>query len=67
HPLTGRIRSHWVLSRGKRYHVMAKLDPVKISWIIRQKQNGMHPLFAYFCFLRKVGRSRPKPLPNDYR
>jgi transposase len=30
------------MDRGKRYHVMAKLDPVKIAWIIRQKQNGMH-------------------------
>ena len=42
HPLTERIRSRWVWNRGKRYHVMAKLDPVKIAWIIRQKENGVH-------------------------
>lgn len=40
-PLVNRIRSRWVWSRGKRYFVIAKLDPVKIAWIIREKQKGM--------------------------
>jgi transposase len=41
HPLTRRLGSRFVWSRGKRYHIMAKLDPIKIAWIIRQKENGM--------------------------
>jgi hypothetical protein len=28
HPLTRRLGSRFVWSRGKRYHIMAKLDPV---------------------------------------
>ena len=40
HPLVNRIRSKWVWSRGKRYFVIAKLDPVKIAWIIREKEGG---------------------------
>ncbi|MEM3062115.1 MAG: hypothetical protein QW303_01025, partial [Nitrososphaerota archaeon] len=32
HPLTKRLRSRWVWSRGRRYYVLAKLDPVKVSW-----------------------------------
>lgn len=38
YPLAKRLRSRFVWSRGRRYYIMAKLDPVKISWIIRQKQ-----------------------------
>ncbi len=29
--------------RGKRYHVMAKLDPVKMAWIVRQKEKSTQP------------------------
>jgi hypothetical protein len=40
HPLAIRIRARWVWSRGRRYLVYGKLDPVKVAWIIRQKENG---------------------------
>ena len=40
HPLAIRIRARWVWSRGRRYLVYVKLDPVKVAWIIRQKENG---------------------------
>lgn len=29
-----------MFGRGKNYLVMQKLDPVKVSWIIRAKENG---------------------------
>ncbi len=41
HSVANRLRARWVWSRGKRYFVIAKLDPVKIVWIIRQKQQGV--------------------------
>ena len=40
HPLAIRIRARWVWSRGRRYLVYVKLDPVKVAWIIRQKEDG---------------------------
>jgi hypothetical protein len=41
HSVANRLRARWVWSRCKRYFVIAKLDPVKIAWIIRQKQQGV--------------------------
>jgi len=38
HPLAKRIGARWVWSRGRRYLVYMKLDPMKVAWIIRQKQ-----------------------------
>jgi putative transposase len=40
HPLANRIRARWVWSRGGRYRIYVKLDPVKVEWIIRQKEKG---------------------------
>lgn|ERR1035437_378077 len=40
HPLATRIRARWVWSRGRRYLVYVKLDPVKVAWIIRQREIG---------------------------
>jgi putative transposase len=40
HPLATRIRARWVWSRGRRHLVYVKLDPVKVAWIIREKENG---------------------------
>jgi len=40
HTLVKRIRSRWVWSRGKRYFVYMKLDPVKVEWIVREKGKG---------------------------
>jgi putative transposase len=40
HPLAKQIGARWVWSRGRRYRVYMKLDPVKVEWIIRQKENG---------------------------
>lgn len=41
HPIISRLKSRYVWSRSKNHLVMQKLDPVKISWIIRAKENGM--------------------------
>ncbi len=38
YPLASRIRARWVWSRGRRYRVYMKLDPVKVAWIIREKE-----------------------------
>src|ERR1700686_370075 len=40
HPLVKEIGARWVWSRGRRYRVYMKLDPVRVEWIIRQKENG---------------------------
>lgn len=40
-PITKRLRSLFVWIRGMRYHVMANLDLVKITWIIRQKEREL--------------------------
>jgi len=40
HPLANSIRARWVWNRGRRYHIYVKLDPVKVEWIVRQKENG---------------------------
>ncbi len=40
HPLASTIGARWVWSRGRRYLVYMKLDPVKVAWIIRQKEAG---------------------------
>ena len=40
YPLVNRIRARWLWSRGKRYYVYGKLDPVKVAWIIREKEKG---------------------------
>lgn len=29
------------MGQGKRYHVYMKLDPVKVEWIVRQKEKGI--------------------------
>ena len=34
HLLANRLRARWVWSRGRHYRVIAKLDPVKVAWII---------------------------------
>src|SRR5438128_10507992 len=38
YPLASRIRARWVWSRGRRYLVYMKLDPVKVAWIVREKE-----------------------------
>ncbi len=40
YPLVSRIRARWIWSRGIRYLIYGKLDPVKVAWIIREKQKG---------------------------
>jgi putative transposase len=40
HPLAKGIGARWVWSRGRRYRVYMKLDPVKVAWIITQKETG---------------------------
>ena len=40
YPLVSRIRAWWVWSKGYRYFVYMKLDPVKVEWIVRQKEEG---------------------------
>jgi hypothetical protein len=34
------LGSRWVWVRGKRYLVMKKLDPVKVAWVIKEKEKG---------------------------
>ncbi|MHB8568570.1 MAG: hypothetical protein ACYC7D_12405 [Nitrososphaerales archaeon] len=41
YPLVNRIRARWIWNRGKRYLVYGKLDPVKIAWIIREKEKRL--------------------------
>ncbi len=41
HPIISRLKSQYVWNRGKNHRIMQKLDPIKVSWIIRQKENGM--------------------------
>jgi putative transposase len=43
YPLASRIRERWVRSRGRLYRVSLKLDPVKVAWIVRQKEKGQLP------------------------
>jgi hypothetical protein len=40
-PLAQTTGARWVWSRGRRYHVYMKLDPVKVKWIIKQKEKGV--------------------------
>jgi putative transposase len=40
YPLVSRIGGRWVRSRGRLYHVSMKLDPVKVAWMIREKEKG---------------------------
>jgi hypothetical protein len=35
-----RIRARWVWNKGARYFVYMKLDPVKVEWIVKQKEKG---------------------------
>jgi len=41
HPPAKTLGARWVWSRGQRYHICMKLDPVKVEWIIRQKEKGV--------------------------
>src|SRR2546428_4881805 len=41
HPLAQTTGARWVWSRGIRYHIYMKLDPVKVEWILRQKEKGV--------------------------
>ena len=38
YPLVNSIRARWIWNRGKRYFVHGKLDPVKVAWIIGEKE-----------------------------
>ena len=38
YPLVSRIGARWIWSRGERCLVIGKLDPVKVAWIIREKE-----------------------------
>ena len=38
YPLVSRIRARWIWTRGIRFFVYGKLDPVKVEWIIREKE-----------------------------
>ncbi len=40
HPLAKTLGARWVWSRGHRYHIYMKLDPVKVEWILRRKEKG---------------------------
>jgi putative transposase len=65
HPLASRIRARWVWSRGRRYLVYVKLDPVKVAWIIRQGEIGVEN----DAIARSVGVSvrRVQELYSSYR
>ena len=41
YPLVKEIRARWIWSRGKRYLIYGKLDPVKVAWIIREKEKHL--------------------------
>ena len=41
YPLVNSIRARWIWNRGKRYFVYGKLDPVKVAWIIGEKEKHL--------------------------
>jgi putative transposase len=36
--LVDKIRARWIWTRGSRFFIYGKLDPVKVAWIIREKE-----------------------------
>ena len=38
YPLVNRIRARWIWTRGSRFFIYGKLDPVKVARIIREKE-----------------------------
>ena len=38
HPLAKSLGARWVWNRGSRYRVYMKLDPVKVAWVVAQKE-----------------------------
>ncbi|MGI0090563.1 MAG: DDE-type integrase/transposase/recombinase, partial [Nitrososphaerales archaeon] len=41
YPLVNSIRARWIWNRGKGYFVYGKLDPIKVAWIIREKEKHL--------------------------
>ena len=40
HPLVHRLQLRWIWSRGRRYAVYMKLDPVKVEWTVKERLKG---------------------------
>lgn len=55
----------WIWSRGRRYLVYVKLDPVKVAWIIRQKEKGERN--SVIAGAMKVSVRRVQRLYSSYR
>src|SRR5437870_13918394 len=65
HPLAKGIGARWVWSRGRRYLVYMKLDPVKVGWIIRRKETGV--LTSEIAHAMSVSERRVQGLWSGYR
>src|SRR5438128_2785927 len=65
HPLAKGIGARWVWSRGRRYLVYMKLDPVKVAWIIRRKETGV--LTSEIAHAMSVSERRVQRLWSAYR
>jgi putative transposase len=65
HPLVQTIGARWVWSRGRRYPVYVKLDPVKVAWIIGQKEKKAKN--ALIASSTKVSVRRVQRLWSSYR
>ena len=65
HPLASTIGARWVWSKGRRYRVYMKLDPVKVEWIVRQKEKGARN--ATIAASMKVSVRRVQELWSAYR
>src|SRR2546429_4718580 len=65
HPLAKGIGARWVWSRGRRYLVYMKLDPVKVAWIIRQKQTRVPSI--EIAHAMSVSERRVQRLWSAYR
>ena len=65
HPLAKSVGARWVWSKGRRYHVYMKLDPVKAERIVRQKEKGARN--ATIAGSMKVSVRRVQVLWSLYR
>src|SRR5574337_1097533 len=65
HPRSKIVGVRWIWSRGRRYLVYVKLDPVKVAWIIRQKENGVRN--SVIAETMKVSVRRVQKLNSLYR
>jgi hypothetical protein len=35
------MKARWIWNRGRRFFVYGKLDPVKVAWIVREKEKHL--------------------------